>query len=60
MSDVVAVGRDIKVKALVVLLDQARERHLVWRGSDPTKSPTDFHRLLGGHVEFGESSAKKR
>jgi ADP-ribose pyrophosphatase YjhB (NUDIX family) len=48
----------IKVKAFAVLLDAERTRHLVWRGSDPSKDPTHFHRLLGGHVEFGESSAE--
>ena len=46
----------IKVKAFAVLLDESRGRHLVWRGRDSTKSPTDFHRLLGGHVEFGEAA----
>jgi ADP-ribose pyrophosphatase YjhB (NUDIX family) len=54
---VVAVsGPQIKVKAFAVLLNQARDAHLVWRGSDPTKSPADFHRLLGGHVEFREAT----
>ena len=46
----------ITVKAFAVLLNQARDAHLVSRGSDATKTPTDFHRLLGGHVEFGEAS----
>jgi ADP-ribose pyrophosphatase YjhB (NUDIX family) len=46
----------IKVKAFAVLLDRSGTRHLVWRGSDSTKTPDRFHRLLGGHVEFGEST----
>ena len=49
-------GPQIKVKAFAVLLNQARDAHLVSRGSDATKTPTDFHRLLGGHVEFGEAA----
>lgn len=44
------------MKAFAVLLNRARDAHLVQRGSDPTKTPTDFHRLLGGHVEFGEAA----
>ena len=48
----------IKVKAFAVLLDEGRTRHLVWRGGDRSRSTTHFHRLLGGHVEFGESSAE--
>ncbi|GAA3602796.1 NUDIX hydrolase [Microlunatus ginsengisoli] len=44
----------ITVKAYAVLLNESRSRHVVWRGTDPTKRPTDFHRMLGGHVEFGE------
>jgi len=46
----------IKVKAFAVLLNPGRDAHLVWRGSDDMKSPSDFHRLLGGHVEFGEAT----
>jgi ADP-ribose pyrophosphatase YjhB (NUDIX family) len=49
-------GPQIKVKAFAVLLNQARNAHLVSRGSDATTSLTDFHRLLGGHVEFGEAA----
>jgi ADP-ribose pyrophosphatase YjhB (NUDIX family) len=49
-------GSVIKVKAFAVLLNEARDAHLVSRGHDATKSPTDFHRLLGGHVEFGEAA----
>jgi ADP-ribose pyrophosphatase YjhB (NUDIX family) len=49
-------GPQIKVKAFAVLLNQARDAQLVLRGTDSTKSPSDFHRLLGGHVEFGEAS----
>jgi ADP-ribose pyrophosphatase YjhB (NUDIX family) len=45
----------IKVKAFAVLLNQTRDAHLVQRGTDST-SPRDFHRLLGGHVEFGEAA----
>lgn len=51
------VDRVIKVKAFAVLLDASRTRHLVWVSRDETKQPTTFHRLLGGHVEFGEHSA---
>jgi ADP-ribose pyrophosphatase YjhB (NUDIX family) len=51
------VDRVIKVKAFAVLLDASRHRHLVWVGRDETKQPATFHRLLGGHVEFGEHSA---
>ena len=49
-------GPQIKVKAFAVLLNQARAAHLVLRGTDSTKTPSDFHRLLGGHVEFGEAA----
>ena len=47
----------IAVKAFAVLLDASRSRHLVWVGRDEAKQPATFHRLLGGHVEFGERSA---
>ena len=47
----------IKVKAFAVLVDHTRSRHVVWRSRDETKEPSAFHRLLGGHVEFGEGSA---
>ncbi len=57
MPRVLAVSApQIKVKAFAVLLNRAQNAHLVWRGKDQTKSPTDFHRLLGGHVEFGEAA----
>jgi ADP-ribose pyrophosphatase YjhB (NUDIX family) len=46
----------IKVKVFAVLLDTSRTRHLVWRGSDRTKRPDSFHRLLGGHLEFHETT----
>lgn len=46
----------IKVKAFAVLLNGSRDAHLVWRGADATKTPSTFHRLLGGHVEFGEAT----
>jgi ADP-ribose pyrophosphatase YjhB (NUDIX family) len=49
-------GVGIKVKAFAVLLNSARDAHLVWRGSDETKVPAHFHRLLGGHVDFGEAT----
>lgn len=48
----------IKVKAFAVLANPARSRHLVWVARDETKQPTTFHRLLGGHVEFGEHAAQ--
>ncbi|HEY5788436.1 MAG TPA: NUDIX domain-containing protein [Microlunatus sp.] len=51
------MDRAIKVKAFAVLLDVSRSRHLVWVSCDETKQPATFHRLLGGHVEFGEHSA---
>ena len=47
----------ITVKAFAVLTDAARSRHLVWVARDETKQPATFHRLLGGHVEFGELAA---
>jgi ADP-ribose pyrophosphatase YjhB (NUDIX family) len=47
-------GGQIKVKAFAVLLNRSADAHLVWRGRDDTKTPADFHRLLGGHIEFGE------
>ena len=40
-----------------MLLNASRSRHLVWVGRDETKQPATFHRLLGGHVEFGEPAA---
>ena len=46
----------IKVKTFAVLLDASGTRHLVWRGADSTRTPDRFHRLLGGHLEFGEST----
>jgi ADP-ribose pyrophosphatase YjhB (NUDIX family) len=46
----------IKVKVFAVLLDGSGTRHLVWRGADSTRTPDRFHRLLGGHLEFGEST----
>ncbi len=46
----------IMVKTYAVLLDASRTRHLVWVSRDETKQPAAFHRLLGGHVEFGERS----
>jgi ADP-ribose pyrophosphatase YjhB (NUDIX family) len=49
-------GVDIQVKAFAVLLNASREAQLVWRGTDDTKVPPHFHRLLGGHVEFGEAT----
>jgi ADP-ribose pyrophosphatase YjhB (NUDIX family) len=52
------VERVIKVKAFAVLLNAARSRHLVWVSRDETKQPATFHRLLGGHVEFGEQAAE--
>lgn len=48
----------IKVKAFAVLTDPSRNRHLVWASRDETKEPAAFHRLLGGHVEFGERAAE--
>lgn len=48
-------GHYPKVKAYCVLLNAERSHHLVWRGYDPAKGQ-EFHRLLGGHVEFGEYS----
>lgn len=47
---------DIKVKVFAVLLNESSDAHLVWRGSDDTKTPDSFHRLLGGHLEFGETT----
>jgi ADP-ribose pyrophosphatase YjhB (NUDIX family) len=44
----------IKAKAFAVILSADGSRHAVWRGTDATKTPKDFHRLLGGHIEFGE------
>ena len=46
----------IKVKAYCVLYDADRTHHLVWVGSDPGRVER-FHRLIGGHVEFGERAA---
>lgn len=47
---------EIKVKAYCVLYDADRTHHLVWVGSDPGRVER-FHRLIGGHVEFGERAA---
>jgi ADP-ribose pyrophosphatase YjhB (NUDIX family) len=46
----------IRVKSFVVVPDQTRTHHAVWRGEDSTKEPPSFHRVLGGSVEFGEAS----
>ena len=51
------MDRMIKVKAFAALMDASRSRHLVWVSRDETKQPATFHRLLGGHVEFGEHAA---
>jgi ADP-ribose pyrophosphatase YjhB (NUDIX family) len=48
--------REINVKVFAVLLNEAGDGHLVWRGSDGTRAQPDFHRLLGGHLEPGEST----
>ena len=50
------IEAQIKVKAFAVLLNRTRDAHLVQRGSDDSKVPPHFHRLLGGHVEFGEAT----
>lgn len=52
------MGATIKVKAYAVLLNSSRTRHAVWVGEDSTKDPSSFHRLLGGHVEFGERATE--
>jgi ADP-ribose pyrophosphatase YjhB (NUDIX family) len=51
----VRVPGRIKVKVFSVVLSHDSKRHLVWRGRDSSKTPENFHRLLGGHVEFGET-----
>jgi ADP-ribose pyrophosphatase YjhB (NUDIX family) len=48
-------SRPIKVKVFAVLANEAGTHHLVWRGADAVKE-SEFHRLLGGHLEFGEST----
>jgi ADP-ribose pyrophosphatase YjhB (NUDIX family) len=53
---VVENAKQIKVKAFAVLPSADGTHHLVLRGADPTKEPSEFHRLLGGHMELGESS----
>lgn len=37
-------------------MDPAGTHHAVLRGEDPSKTPTAFHRPLGGGVELGERS----
>jgi ADP-ribose pyrophosphatase YjhB (NUDIX family) len=51
----VRVSGPIEVKVFSVVLSPDGKRHLVWRGRDSSKTPENFHRLLGGHVEFGET-----
>ena len=46
----------IVVKVLAVLRNRAATHHLVWRGERPGEDPATFHRPLGGHLEFGEST----
>ena len=46
----------IMVKVFAVLPDAAGTHHLVWHSRDETKTPPDFHRLLGGHLELGEAT----
>jgi ADP-ribose pyrophosphatase YjhB (NUDIX family) len=48
------VAQRIKLKALAILFNEARTHHLVARKEDSTATPTGFHRLLGGNVDFGE------
>lgn len=48
-------GRIPKLKAYCVLFNPGRSHHLVCLGIDPRDGST-IHRLLGGHVEFGEYS----
>ncbi|MEZ3161102.1 NUDIX domain-containing protein [Microbacterium sp. BWT-B31] len=45
----------IRAKAMVQLIDESGTRQLVYRHpADPASGPADFHRLLGGGIEFGE------
>jgi len=44
----------IRVKAMVVLQSDSHPRHLVYRNPASETGPINFHRLLGGGVEFGE------
>jgi ADP-ribose pyrophosphatase YjhB (NUDIX family) len=46
----------IVVKVMAVLPDAAGTHHLVQVGRDPAKRPVEFHRLLGGHLEFDEAA----
>ncbi len=46
----------IRVKAYAVVVDPVGSHHAVWRGDDPSKTPSAFHRPLGGGVELGERS----
>ena len=46
-------GLFVRVKAYCVLFNPEHTHHLVCVGRDP-RDGTIVHRLLGGHVEFGE------
>ena len=46
----------VRVKALAVVLDADRSRHLVFRARN--QAGQDFHRPLGGGVEPGERAAE--
>jgi len=43
----------IKAKAFAVIVNEERSHLLVFEGHDSVRDLT-FHRLLGGHIEFGE------
>lgn len=43
-----------KVKVFAVLPSADGTHHLVWRAADPSDG-REFHRLLGGHLELGET-----
>lgn len=47
------LGGGIRTKAFGVVVNRGGTHHAVWRGRDP-QDGSEFHRLLGGKVEFGE------
>lgn len=49
-------GQRIRVKAMVILLNADRTRHAVSRLRPSAENPDGYDRLIGGHVEQGETA----
>jgi ADP-ribose pyrophosphatase YjhB (NUDIX family) len=45
----------IRVKAMLIALDEEGTRHAVTRNPPTAENPHGYHRLIGGSVELGET-----